>query len=133
MTKAARAVVPILIAVIAAAVPALVLKQTSRRPKANQPAITSQLAGRYDSQMARACEQSCALKIAYKENELAPQPGAPIGALTHCVVSGVVFRVRKDGASAAAGGQTYHFCCGTCARLFRENPGRFASLKSRPA
>ncbi|MBX0286766.1 permease [Haloarcula salinisoli] len=42
-------------------------------------------------------------------------------------------RVGDDGPSAAADGETYHFCSATCRRTFEESPGAYTADHSVPA
>lgn len=82
--------------------------------------------GRFDPKMSRVCEKSCAAKVPYREADLASQPGAAVGRLTRCPVSGVVFRVAVEGPRQALDGREYQFCCDSCSRLFAKEPRRFA-------
>lgn len=82
--------------------------------------------GKFDPRM-KGCERSCAVTLDYRESDLAPQPGAAVGRLTRCPVSGVVFRVLENGPTEAVAGKAYRFCCKSCARLFRRSPRRFLS------
>ena len=125
MSTSPRPIVPILVALAVAAVPASVLTQApKRRAAAARLAAVSATPG-YDPLMSRVCEKSCAVKIPFQESELAPQPDAPAGRLTRCPVSGVVFRAREEGPRALEHGRAYRFCCNSCARLFRADARRF--------
>jgi copper chaperone CopZ len=46
------------------------------------------------------------------------QPGAKIGQLTYCPVSGVVFEITRTTPSAQVDGRSLYFCCEGCARHF---------------
>ncbi len=80
---------------------------------------------RYDPAQAKGCEKSCAVRMPFKESELAPQPGVPEGRLARCPVSGVVFRAGEGGPAAPYLGKTYRFCCKSCEKKFRRAPARF--------
>ena len=101
-----------------------------KRPAQARPPQTQPLSSRYDPTMSQACEKTCAVKLAFKESELSSQPDPAAGALARCPVSGVVFRVREEGAGQLVDGRRYRFCCASCGRRFRADPGRFLSAKS---
>ena len=50
----------------------------------------------------------------YGDEEIADQPGAEIGQLTRCPISGSVFRVGEMSPKTVQKGQTYYTCCGGC-------------------
>ncbi len=87
------------------------------------------LGAKFDPKM-KGCEKSCALRVKYDKSEVAPQPGAAVGKVARCPVSGVFFRVREESPKAAVAGAPYRFCCASCARIFGKDPKRF--IASRP-
>jgi len=71
------------------------------------------------------CQMACATKLPFDEAEVAPQPGAIVGRLTRCPVSGVVFVVSEESVSVFHAGQDYYLCCSGCENKFKQNPTRF--------
>jgi copper chaperone CopZ/YHS domain-containing protein len=64
----------------------------------------------------RGCEGSCGSR---GENTLARvQPGAKLGQLVYCPVSGVVFEVKESTPRAEVNGKPFYFCCEGCRRHF---------------
>jgi hypothetical protein len=57
------------------------------------------------------------------------QPGAAIGELAYCPVSGVVFTVKENSPKADVNGKPVFFCCDSCAAHFTAN--RAAVLTAR--
>lgn len=53
------------------------------------------------------------------------QPGAKIGDITRCTVSGEAFRVTADHPSVDYNGQPVFFCCAGCIRRFQRNPDQY--------
>jgi YHS domain-containing protein len=78
-----------------------------------------------DHAMAGVCQKSCATRQAFDEADVVPQPGAVVGRLTRCPVSGVVFTVHEDGTAVSYAGSTWYLCCDGCAKKFRQDPARF--------
>lgn len=50
----------------------------------------------------------------YDEAEVVAQPGAKVGDLTRCPISGSVFRVAESSPATVQKGQTYYTCCAGC-------------------
>lgn len=50
----------------------------------------------------------------YDDDDVVPQPGAKIGDLTKCLISGKVFRVTKSSPHIEHKGKTYYTCCPSC-------------------
>jgi hypothetical protein len=71
------------------------------------------------------CRFSCATKIDYDPKDLVPQPGAKVGQLTQCPVSGVIFAVDASRPRVQLAANDYATCCESCAHKLRENPARF--------
>ena len=57
------------------------------------------------------------------------QPGAQLGHLTYCPVSGVVFKVQPASAKRELDGKTIYFCCESCASYFSENRERVIAAR----
>ena len=88
----------------------------------------------HDPLMAVACQMSCARKAdTYAEADIVSQPGAKVGDLVRCPVSGVVFAVTKDHTQVDVGGKPYFTCCGTCGEKLKEDPKRFVATTAAPA
>lgn len=78
-----------------------------------------------DPTMAGVCTMSCATHAPFDEADVVPQPGAIVGRLTRCPVSGVVFTVREDATSVSYAGRVWYLCCDGCEKKFRKDPARF--------
>ena len=114
--------------IVAAALLAFAASSTLSRAFAGAKSCVverSKSTGRYDPAQAKGCEKSCAVRVHYKESELAPQPEVAIGRLARCPVSGVVFRAGEGGPAAPYRGKTWRFCCKACEKMFRRAPARF--------
>ncbi len=75
----------------------------------------------------RGCEGGCGTR---GQNDLSVvQPGAAVGQLAYCPVSGVVFSVKDDGPVAMLDGKPLHFCCEACARKFAESKDEVRSRR----
>lgn len=61
------------------------------------------------------------------------QPGAVVGGLAYCPVSGVEFQVKEKGAQRDVAGRPIHFCCEGCARYFSENADRVIAARGLAA
>ena len=72
------------------------------------------------------CQLACGTNEAYDETDIVAQPGAAVGDLVRCPVSGAVFRVDGERPQVEHGGATYHVCCAGCSRRFAQEPARFA-------
>ena len=69
-----------------------------------------------DPELSMACEAGCSASLAeIATQDVADQPGAQVGQLTTCPVSGVVFRVHEGSPVVAHEGRSYFACCGGCA------------------
>ena len=64
------------------------------------------------------CAQSCGLGKRGPRDDAHAQPGAAVGGLVYCPVSGAVFKVKEDSAKRTASGKTLYFCCEACATYF---------------
>ena len=69
----------------------------------------------------------------YDPADLVGQPGAAIGDLTTCPVSGEVFEVTEDAPYIEHGGQNVYFCCARCIRRFQRNPDEYLGAMAEPA
>lgn len=58
----------------------------------------------------------------YDEADLVPQPGASVGDIAICPVSGEAFTVTIDSPFFEHDGGTYYFCCPSCVRPFQRDP-----------
>ena len=57
------------------------------------------------------------------------EPGAKIGDLTYCPVSGAVFRIKESTQRVDVHGKTLYLCCEGCARYFAQNQERVLALR----
>ena len=58
----------------------------------------------------------------YDPAEVVAQPGAQIGDITQCPVSGEVFTLTEDHAFFEHEGENVYFCCPSCIRTFQRDP-----------
>lgn len=63
----------------------------------------------------------------YDPADLVAQPGAAVGDITTCPVSGEVFRVTDDSPFFEHAGDDIYFCCARCIRRFQRDPDSFLS------
>ena len=89
------------------------------------PAAHTRAVGVYDPKVAEACEAGCAEHDDYDPATVVAQPGAKVGDLTRCPVSGVVFEVMPDQASVEVDGDRWFTCCTSCAGKLKETPSKF--------
>ncbi len=82
--------------------------------------------GSYDTKMSWVCEMSCAAKN-YDKSKIVVNSVAKQGDLTKCPISGVVFTVSEQTGTIKYGNNIYHTCCGTCAKMFSDEPSKYAS------
>lgn len=61
----------------------------------------------------------------FNDADVVRQPGAKIGDITRCTVSGEAFRVTADHPSVDYQGQPVYFCCPGCIRRFQRNPEQY--------
>jgi len=54
--------------------------------------------------------------------DIIAQPGASVGDITRCPMSGMLFRVEDTSAFSEYQGQNVYFCCAGCIRRFERNP-----------
>ena len=64
----------------------------------------------------KGCEGACGTRGEDPNAKL--QPGAKIGDLAYCAVSGVVFRVTEKSPKTDVDGKPVYFCCDGCAQHF---------------
>lgn len=75
----------------------------------------------------KGCEGGCGSRGEDPKAHL--QPGASVGDLAYCPVSGVVFTVKAQSPRADVEGKPVFFCCDSCAAHFASN--RTAVLAAR--
>lgn len=61
----------------------------------------------------------------YDPAELVAQPGAAVGDITTCPVSGEMFRVTDDSPFVDHEGADVYFCCARCIRRFQRDPDTY--------
>jgi copper chaperone len=81
-----------------------------------------------DPAITKICQAGCAAKFDYDPADVVAQPGAKVGDLTRCPVSGVVFQVQEDQPRYDANGATWFTCCGMCLGKLQESPARFLRM-----
>jgi hypothetical protein len=64
------------------------------------------------------CAQSCGLGKRGRRDDARAQPGAALGDLVYCPVSGAVFAVKEATARRTVNGEVLYFCCEVCATYF---------------
>lgn len=64
------------------------------------------------------CKASCGSHSPTMKAAARPQPGAVLGEVVHCPVSGAVFRVKEDAVKREVLGKSLYFCCASCAAYF---------------
>lgn len=72
------------------------------------------------------CQSACGTSEAFDEADVVAQPGAEVGDLVRCPVSGAVFRVSEERPLVEHEGRSYYVCCAGCAGRFAGEPTRFA-------
>ena len=88
-------------------------------------APTGKIAGHFDPAMSGVCKFACATKLKHDPKDVIAQPGAHLGTLTQCPVSGVIFMVDAHRPRVKVAGSEYVTCCEGCAKKLRQNPRRF--------
>jgi len=83
------------------------------------------IAGHFDPAMSGVCRFACATKLKYDSKDVMAQPGAKVGRLAQCPVSGVVFLVDAHRPHVKIAGADYVTCCDRCATKLRQNPGHY--------
>ena len=86
---------------------------------------SGKLTGKFDAGMSSMCRYSCAAKVQHSAKDVLAQPGAKLGKLTQCPVSGVVFAVDASRPHVRIAKADYVTCCGQCAKKLKANPGRY--------
>ena len=65
----------------------------------------------------------------YDPAELVAQPGAAVGQVTRCPVSGEAFRVSELHAHVDHEGSPVYFCCPSCIRRFQRDPAQYLGAR----
>lgn len=68
---------------------------------------------------------------AYDPAELVMQPGAEMGNIARCPVSGEVFTITEDAPFLEHEGQNVYFCCPGCIRRFQRDPERWLATQAQ--
>ena len=63
-------------------------------------------------------------KAEYGDAEIVSQPGAQIGQLTRCPISGSVFKVTETTPKTEQKGEPYYVCCGGCVEQLEKSFAR---------
>lgn len=72
---------------------------------------------------AKTCEASLT-SDQYAGREIVDQPGATIGDLARCPISGAVFEISESSPSAEQKSEMYYVCCGGCITQLEESFAR---------
>jgi len=83
------------------------------------------IAGHFDPAMSGVCRYACATRLKYKNADVAAQPGAKVGKLTQCPVSGVVFVADAGRPRVRIAGAEYVTCCDRCAVKLKKDLRRY--------
>jgi YHS domain-containing protein len=75
------------------------------------------------------CARGCGVRATGPVEGVKAQPGAMLGQLTYCPVSGVVFEVQLTSARRDLGGRTLYFCCESCAQYFSQNQAEIMAMR----
>lgn len=65
----------------------------------------------------------------YDPASVVRQPGAVLGDISRCPVSGEVFEVTADATFVEHEGQNVYFCCPGCIRRFQRDPERWLATQ----
>ena len=88
-------------------------------------APNGKIAGNFDLAMSGVCRFACATKLKYEPKDVLAQPGAKLGRLTQCPVSGVVFVVDDHRPRVKYAGGNFVMCCDRCAEKLRHDPHHY--------
>jgi hypothetical protein len=76
------------------------------------------------------CAKSCGTGARGPRDDAHAQPGAKVGDLAYCPVSGATFRVREESAHRAVDGKVLYFCCEACATYFSSHQAEVLAKRS---
>jgi hypothetical protein len=82
--------------------------------------LSPEMLATFDSEMAKGCEVGCAFSGKVNTDAVVPQPGATVGDLVRCPVSGVIFKIKPDNPQIMYSGKTFFTCCAGCAARFNK-------------
>jgi len=85
-------------------------------PPASADAPVAAASSLYDKAMTAGCQKACAHQGEVPEGDIVAQPGAGVGDLVRCPVSGVVFEIKEAQPSVEVNGETHYTCCASCAQ-----------------
>ncbi|MFO0739578.1 MAG: hypothetical protein U0270_27010 [Labilithrix sp.] len=78
------------------------------------------------------CKASCGSRSPAMRAAARPQPGAVLGEVVHCPVSGAVFRVKEDATKREVLGRSIYFCCASCAAYFDTHRSEILTARGIP-
>jgi len=78
------------------------------------------------------CKASCGSHSPAMKAAARPQPGAVLGQVVHCPVSGAVFRVQQDAVKREVLGKSLYFCCASCAAYFDAHRSEILTARGIP-
>jgi len=79
------------------------------------------------------CQASCGSRSPEMRAAARPQPGAVLGEVVHCPVSGAVFRIKEDAVRREVLGKPVYFCCASCAAYFDAHRAEILSARGIPS
>jgi YHS domain-containing protein len=97
------------------------------QPENNRQRVS--VTGNFDSSLNSGCQKMCSKRAGHRNSEVKEQPGASVGDITRCPVSGVAFQVTNQVPSHNHLGTVLYFCCKECMLRFLGEPKRFVSLE----
>jgi YHS domain-containing protein len=78
------------------------------------------------------CEQTCGAGPGVSHAGAHVQPGAEVGDLAYCPVSGAVFRVSGASSRRYVNGKALYFCCESCASYFSAHVDEVLAQRGLP-
>jgi hypothetical protein len=78
------------------------------------------------------CKASCGSHSPSMKAAARVQPGAMLGDIVHCPVSGAVFRIKEDAVKREVLGKPIYFCCASCAAYFDAHRSEILTARGIP-
>lgn len=78
------------------------------------------------------CKASCGSRSPAMKAIARAQPGAVLGEVVHCPVSGAVFRIKEDAVKREVLGKSIYFCCASCAAYFDAHRSEILTARGIP-
>ena len=100
-------------------------RSSSRWTQVRAIVASSSRSARVSEGMSGVCRFACATRLEYNSKDVMAQPGATVGKLTQCPVSGVVFEVAASRPHLRIANEEYVTCCDKCAQKLKANPRHY--------